>query len=148
MAKMELNVPAYARAMDVLMAFYKMKNNKMKYVNLLVITHVNLEVYAYIKNNSLYLIDLENEWVFPLECFKGFRKIEKRISVPTWNKKESYKSDTYKKYKIKRSDEGIVTCKPYYAFDIQWHGEEFELFVPSYDFETMCSLLNFDPNVC
>ncbi len=148
-AKEILNIPEEAIVVEVLMFYYIIKKGKMKVIEKIsnvgagFIYYQNFQVYAYIKNESLHMADLYNEWCIPLSCILGIRTINKKIYVPCWKKEIPYNKDKYKKYKMIQNYYGNIFFKPYYAFRIAWQGEEYELFIPPYERGVLTSLVGF-----
>jgi len=136
------DIPTDAKEVDILTFFYKFKKGKMKTVNVKGYqTYVNFVSKVYVKEGALYIVDIEQEWVIPLDCIKGIKKINKRINVPDWNKEIPYNKGEYKKYNITSNNIGFILFKPYYALSIESQKEEYELFIPPYEKDVICSLI-------
>jgi len=139
-----LNIPVDAKDIDILTFYYKVKNGKMKVVNKGIVTYMNFVCKVYVKENSLHMADLKEELAIPLDSITGFKKINKKTSVPEWNKETPPNKGEYKKYKIVINNAGLIYFKPYYALCIEWNGESYELFIPPYELDTISSLIGLE----
>lgn len=148
--KNALDIPDDAKVIEVLLFYYKVKNGKMRvvektnHVDKGFVSYQNFQVYAYVKKETLYMRDLYDEWAIPLYCITGIKKINKKISVPRWNKEIPYNKGIYKKYKMIINGLGYIFFKPYYAVSIAWNGENYELLIPPYELDILSALIGID----
>ena len=133
----ELNVPDDAAGVDILHFRYKMKNGKIRpYVSGLQTTaYMNVSVKMYETNDALHIADLENVYSFAKSELKVITTVNKRISVPTWNKDEDPRKGSFKCYKMTVSDMGDVFFKPYYILEIEHESQIFGIYFPCYELE-------------
>ncbi len=137
-----LKIPESAKVIDILILYYKIKNGKMKIVDIGVTSYQNYEVSIYADKNNFYIANFCQKWAIPLHCITGIKKINKRICISSWNKEVPYDKGKYKKYKMKMDyTKGQILCKPYYALCIKWRGENYEMFIPSYDFDVLAAVI-------
>lgn len=134
----ELNVPDDAAEVDVLLFKYKMKNGKISpYASGLQTTaYINTRVKMYETNDELHIADLENVYSFAKSELKVITMVNKRISVPTWNKDEDPRRGSFKRYKMTVSNMGDVFFKPYYILEIEHESQIFGIYFPCYELET------------
>ena len=133
----ELNVPDDAAEVDVLLFKYKMKNGKIRpYVSGLQTTaYINVSVKMYETNDALHIADLENVYSFAKSELKVITTVNKRISVPTWNKDEDPRKGRFKCHKMTVSNIGNVFFKPYYILEIEHESQIFGIYFPCYELE-------------
>lgn len=136
----ELGVPSDAQKIDVFYRFYKMKNDELKNATAFY-QYDNGEVEIFVRDACFCLASLEQLVSIPLSEIRGITKINKRVTMANWNKDENFDSKKYKKYKITENNAGSYVVKPCYALAVC---DSFEILIPSYDIETVTSLLNFD----
>ena len=105
---------------------------------------LNLPFFVYEEQGSLCIADAEQVWKIPLVSFRRIYQEKKRTSLPAWIKKESYLSEKYKKYKIKKNDLGLVLCH-YYRVEIQDERGDFYLLIPNYEAEILMNLIQLHP---
>ena len=135
----ELNVPDDAAEVDVLLFKYKMKNGKIRpYVSGLQTTaYMNVSVKMYETNDALHIADLENVYSFAKSELKVITTVNKRISVPTWNKDEDPRMGSFKRYKMTVNNMGDVFFKPYYILEIEHESQIFGIYFPCYELEIL-----------
>jgi hypothetical protein len=137
------NIPPNAENVDVLSFSYKIKNGKMVAVRNGFVTYFNLCCTAYVRDGSLHLAFLEEEWIIPLHCVIGIKKTKKRISVPNWNKETPFNKGQYKQYNLVSHD-GLIYFKPFYNICIKWNEEDYELSIPPYELDIFSSLIGLE----
>lgn len=133
----ELNVPDDAAEIDVLLFKYKMKNGKINpYLSGLQTTaYINMSVKLYETKDELHIADLGNVYSFAKSELKVITTVNKRISVPTWNKDEDPRKGSFKRYKMTVNDIGNVFFKPYYILEIEHGSQIFGIYFPCYELE-------------
>lgn len=141
----ELSVPDYAKEVDVLMFYYKEKNGEVKVCEkgIQFFSHYNLPFRAYADASNLYLANMEGKWSFPLYSLKAIRMVKKRVRLDSWNKPEEYHKGRYKQYKLIADDNGCIHCKRHYVVEFNIDGEEWGIYIPSYElpvFEALTGL--------
>ena len=87
----------------------------------------------YRRDNFICLADLNNEYSFHISEFKTIRTVNKRISVPLWNKEEACNEGIYKPYKITVNNIGDRFFKPYHILEIEHEAEIWEISFPCYE---------------
>ena len=141
----ELRVPESALDVDVLIFKYKVKDGKIcPFASGFQTTaYINLDVKAYVEEDKFCIADLENVYSFDKSELMGITTVEKRISVPVWNKKEDPRKGIYKPYKLTVNNLGDVFFKPYHILNISHNSQSFGIYFPCYDleaFETLTGL--------
>lgn len=133
----ELNVPDDAAEIDVLFFKYKMKNGKINpYLSGLQTTaYMNMSVKLYETKDELHIADLKSVYSFAKSELKVITTINKRISVPTWNKDEDPRRGSFKRYKMTVNNIGNVFFKPYYILEIEHGSQIFGIYFPCYELE-------------
>lgn len=133
----ELNVPDDAAEIDVLLFKYKMKNGKINpYLSGLQTTaYMNMSVKLYETNDELHIADLKSVYSFAKSELKVITTVNKRISVPTWNKDEDPRRGSFKRYKMTVNNIGNVFFKPYYILEIEHGSQIFGIYFPCYELE-------------
>ena len=133
----ELNVPDDAAEIDVLLFKYKMKNGKINpYLSGLQTTaYINMSVKLYETNDELHIADLKSVYSFAKSELKVITTVNKRISVPTWNKDEDPRRGSFKRYKMTVNNIGNVFFKPYYILEIEHGSQIFGIYFPCYELE-------------
>ena len=132
-----MNVPDDAAGVDILHFRYKMKNGKIRpYLSGLQTTaYMNVSVKMYETNDALHIADLENVYSFAKSELKVITTVNKRISVPTWNKDEDPRKGSFKRHKMTVSNMGDVFFKPYYILEIEHESQNFGIYFPCYELE-------------
>ena len=133
----ELNVPDDAAEIDVLLFKYKRKNGKINPYSsgLQTTAYMNMSVKMYETNDELHIADLGNVYSFAKSELKVITTVNKRISVPTWNKDEDPRKGSFKRYKMTVNDIGNVFFKPYYILEIEHGSQIFGIYFPCYELE-------------
>ncbi len=137
----ELGIPEDSKNIDCLACQYKIVKGQFRPQLMGFISHINLNLSAYIDHNTLCLSDLHTVWEIPLSNIISVKKSTRKTSavLPEWNKEEPVNSEKYKKYKIRQGSEGHIICWYSSALIRSVHGE-FELFIPDYDVDEFCAL--------
>ena len=138
----ELNVPDDAAEVDVLLFRYKIKNGKISpYASVLQTSaYINTSVKMYEANDELHIADLENVYSFAKSELKAITTVNKRISVPTWNKDEDPRKGDFKRYKMTVNNMGDVVFKPFYILELEHDSQIFGIYFPCYELEILESL--------
>ena len=134
----ELNVPDTADTVDVLMFKYKEKNGEIIPGGSSVLAsspYHNLEVKMYVADGALCLADIETVYSFDLSELRSIKTVNKRISVPIWNKDEEPSEGRFKKYKLKVDEAEDVYFKPFHILEIDHYGSIFGIYFPCYELE-------------
>ena len=131
----ELNVPDDASTVDLILFRYKLKNGEIKpdAMALMPTAYINVEARIFVRDAALCISDVETLYAIPLDSIRCIRRIDKRISVPNWNKEEGFKEGKYKQYKMTANNMGCIFFKPYYILEFEHNGEEWGLYFPPYD---------------
>lgn len=131
----ELGVPEDAVNVDVLMFRYKEKDGQIKFTEatMQMSTCFNPMFKLYADDENFYLTNVDGRYAFPLSSIRNLQKIDKRISIPSWNKDVPYNKGVYKPYKLTVNNIGIIFCKPYYILELEFKGESWGIYFPSYE---------------
>lgn len=127
----QLEVPADANKTDVLLFRYQVKNGEICPVSSF--PYINFELDLFLRNGCLCFADLAHRCDFPLESLSRITTVKKRISLISWNKEESIKSERYKPYRLTKSDIGFVFCKQYHVLELEHDGERYGIWFPPYE---------------
>lgn len=139
-----LGIPSNAKEMDVLCYRYKLNGDQISVKNIGMTTHLNLELMVYVADDCLCLADTEMRYSIPLKSISKIKTVNKRISVPEWNKDTPCNKGEYKQYKITKNQYGFY-FKPYYSIEIHYQNEEYELLIPPYELPGMEELIKLTP---
>lgn len=140
-SKQELGVPNDAADMDVLLFRYKEKNGKTKIDDIFGVKYINLEVNVFVDSGALCFATSMERYSIPLSSIMRVRKVKKSITLPGWNKDEPHNKGEYKQFRIAWSHD-MYTIKGYYCLSIVHNLEEYELFVPEYEINTLRRFLD------
>ena len=143
---LSLGVPSDAPDVDVLFFRYKEKDGKAVPVQpvLTATAYLNLEFRAFFADNSLMLADMEALYEFPVGEKVSLHKVDKKVSVPHWNKKLAYGAEIFRKYGVKKNSLDCIVFDGYYILEIQRGEQSFGLYFPSYELPVLRKLLNLD----
>jgi len=139
----ELSAPKGTPEVDVLSFVYKIKDNEVKAITLGVTSYVNAVFRIFADKEALYLVNLEARYAFPRDSFRAIHTVKKMISIDEWNKDMDVRDERYKPYKLSLTDTNIVNCKWYHILEIEYEGETYGLYFPSYElpiFESLTGL--------
>lgn len=145
----ELNVPKDAVWIDTLSFKYKLKNGEIRpcTTGMQMTVYFNACVKIYTTPDELHIVDLENVYSFPKSEIKSIITVNKRISVPTWNKEENPTKGKFKQYKITLNNLGHIFFKPYYILEIEKDGERFGIYFPCYELDVVENLTGLKASV-
>jgi len=144
----QLEVPKDALQIDVLSFRYRIKEDAFKVVSQGLVSYVNIEKRAYVKDNALHLADAQQVIAIPLDEIAEITLQKKRVNVPSWNKKTPYNKEPYKQYKMRANQFGMLYIR-YYIVAITHNGEAYQLYIPQYDidlFLQLTGILLSEPN--
>lgn len=130
----ELGLPEDTVDVDILMFRYKEKDGQIKFTESGMTTCFNPEFKLYKDETHFYLLNLDGKYAFPLSAVRNLQKVDKRISIPSWNKSVPFYKGIYKPYKLTRNNMGMIFCKPYYILELEIDGETWGIYFPSYEF--------------
>lgn len=128
-----LGVPQNAPTVDVMGCKYRVKNGKTKLVTNGYCQYINPEMRLFTADGCLCLADCHDLYAVPLSEIRALRKINKSVSLMSWNKEDHFDYGRYAQYKITAGSYGNITVKPYYALEISHEGQEYVLHFPSYE---------------
>ena len=142
----EMGVPASARSTDVLVFNYKVKDGEVQPVSPLMLPSVfmNFECKAYIEGDAVYLADSDSVYSFEKSDIKMLRKVDKSITVYSWNKQADPTDPKYGAFGLSVNKMGMVTAPCYYILEVEHCGETFGLYLPAYEAEMLRDLLGFE----
>jgi hypothetical protein len=135
----QLEVPKDALQIDVLSFRYRWKEDSLKVVSQGMVSYVNIEKRAYIKDNALHLADAQQVVAVPLEEITEITLQKHRINVPSWNKEIPFNKEPYKQYKMRANQFGMLFIR-YYTATIEHDGEQYLLYIPQYDINQLLTL--------
>ena len=142
----EMGVPASARSTDVLVFNYKVKDGEVQPVSPMMLPSVfmNFECKTYIEGDTVYLADSDSVYSFEKSDIKMLRKVDKSITVYSWNKQAEPTDPKYSAFGLSVNKMGMVTAPCYYILEVEHCGETFGLYLPAYEAEMLRDLLGFD----
>ena len=135
-----LGVPQSAIPVDVLSMQYSCKDGKMKRATMRMTDYINLEMKVFADEEALYLADVETVYAVARTDLAVIRKVNKRVSIPGWNKPVAYNKGMFKEYKLTANKYGHIFMKPYYQLVIRRDGQEYALEFPPYELPTFQKL--------
>ncbi|MBQ8382941.1 MAG: hypothetical protein IJX47_07050 [Clostridia bacterium] len=138
----ELGVPEDAAKVDILSFTYKEKNGEAvpKAGSLDTTPYHNFEMRVFVESDTLFLTDVESKYAIPLASLTAIRTVNKRISVPLWNKDIGYNEGIYKSYKLTANNMDDVFLKPYHILEFTHEGELWGIWFPCYELPVMEAL--------
>ena len=77
--------------------------------------------------------NIETVYSFDLSELRSIKTVNKRISVPIWNKDEEPTEGRFKKYKLKVDEAEDVYFKPFHILEIDHYGSIFGIYFPCYE---------------
>ena len=139
----ELGVPTYAHETDILLFRYKVKGDKIKPVAsaMMPTPYVNAWAKVFAENGYLSIANVEGRYDIPIEEITGIKTVDKRIAMTSWNKDVPINDEKYKPYKVTAANGGLVSVKGYGIVEFTHGGEDFGIYIPSYDLPTFEFLL-------
>lgn len=141
----QLEVPKDALQIDVLSFRYRVKEDAVKVVSQGLVSYVNIEKRAYVKDNALHLADAQQVIAIPLDEIKEVNLQKHRVNVPSWNKKIPFNKEPYKQYKMRTNQFGMLFIR-YYMVAITHNGEAYQLYIPHYDIDPFLQLTGILPS--
>jgi hypothetical protein len=139
-----LGVPTYAHESDILLFRYKVKNGKIKPVasGMMPTPYVNVWAKVFSENGYLSIANVEGRYDIPLEEITGIKTVDKKIQVTGWNKEIPINDETFKSYGVGWvSANRTVVFRGYGVLEFTHGGEDFGIYIPSYDLPTFEFLL-------
>ena len=130
-----LGVPTYAYEIDVILFKYKVKNGDVKPITtgLMPTPYVNVWMKVFRNEEHLSLADVESRYDIPLSEFTRITSVTKKIALTSWNKDCSIKDERYAPYKVALLSNDTVSVKGYSIVEFTHGGEDYGIYVPSYD---------------
>lgn len=144
----ELGVPTEAADVDVLLFRYKESDNGEivpKEPMLGATAYINFEVKAFIDNNNLCLADLNYRYDFPMNAMSCITPVNKKISVPTWNKTLPITDETFKDYHLTKNSMDCIVVRSYYILEMIIDDEKYGIYFPAYELEAFKKLTGLRP---
>lgn len=131
----ELGVPGDAKTVDVLMFKYTVKNGEIKpkegFMDFT--AYENSEYRLFSDSDCIYLADVAGKFEFPRSELRRISTVNKRISVPKWNKETQPTKGEYKQYKMTTNKYGCIFFKPYHILEFEHEGETWGIYFACYD---------------
>ncbi len=133
----EMGVPEDAEKVDILIFKYKTKNGEIcpKTAALQLSAYANAEVAMYATDDEIHIADLENVYSFKKFEARGIITVNKRISVPFWNKDVQHNEGKYKQYNIRENNMSLMFFKPYHILRVERDGQRYGIYFPCYELE-------------
>ena len=133
----DLGVPDNAETVDILAVTYKEKDGLVvpKERGFAASPFDNIEMKAFVEGDSLMLATYVVKYAIPLSGIRRIETVNKRITVPDWNKDEEPNKGYYKQFKITGDDDEGVSFKPYHILQFRHEGELWGIYFPCYDLE-------------
>lgn len=139
---LELNVPSDAKRMDFFFFGYKTKKDGTQKISSYgFFDALNGELSVFKENDSLCLADHRQVLAVPLSSFTKIVEVDKRIVFAGWNKETPYDAESYKAFKIKRTQYGSFWMKGYCSIRFVHENEDYEIVIPKYELEALNELL-------
>lgn len=135
-SRQQLGIPDDAQEVDVISTAYQLKNGREK-----TLYTQNISVSMYHQSECLCFSDIVQIYSIPLSSIQKVVWVKKRLLLPEWNKEETYNSQTYKPYRIKKNNVEQYIIRGYYSLRISEVRGVFEVMVPEYDEKILFSLL-------
>ena len=140
----ELGVPTYAHETDILLFRYKVKDGNIKPVPtaMMPTPYVNAWAKVFSENGYLSIANVEGRYDIPLEEITGISKVNKKIQITGWNKEIPFNDETFKPYGVGWvSANRTIVFRGYGVLEFTHGGEDFGIYIPSYDLPTFEFLL-------
>lgn len=134
----ELGIPQDAPSVDVFITVYTTKSGKVKPATKL-FDFVNTSVKIFSDENTFSFADLQTVFTLQKSWFKGFEKIEKRVTFNVWHKEKSNLSDEYKQYGVKVNGSGVLYVKNCVKILFEKDETQYYIVIPPYDSDTVLS---------
>lgn len=138
----ELQVPGDAKDVDVIQITHRWKNGKLKphTKGMETTPYTNIEMRVFRREDMLCIADLEHRYEIPLSSLRRLRRVKKGLSIYGWNKAESGNSKFYKPYKLAFDGYGRVTTRAYGLLELKHNGEDWTIWLPSYELNYISAL--------
>lgn len=133
----EFNIPDGAAEVDIISITYTEKDGiiKARLRNFSLTPYMNYVMRIFRDDDTLYLVDWEEKYAIPLSELRAIRTVNKRITLPMWNKEVEASRGEYKKYKLKIGNYGEVGVKSYHILEFFHGGTDWEIYFPCYELE-------------
>lgn len=135
----QLDIPDDIIPMDFYLYEYKRKENDIKIADPV---FVNQQLGVFVEDGTLCIATLDQVYGIQIDLI-SINKIDKKVIGFKWNKEESIKSEEYKEYKLKKTDQGI-TAKSYYELSFDSMGNHYVLSVPIYEIKKIVELTELE----
>lgn len=131
----ELGVPDNASNVDILSFHYVIKKNspQAKAKGRAPTVYNNPEHKIFVSDNMLNIADLSYKYSFPLSELRAIRTVNKKITIPAWNKEVHPTKGIYKHFKMNVTNYGCIAFKPYYILEVEHDEELFGIYFPCYE---------------
>ena len=131
----ELGVPGDAMDVDVLTFRYTVKNGEIKPKQgaLDFTAYVNSVYKLFADSDCVYLADVGGKFEIPRSELRRISTVNKRISVPEWNKETPPTKGEYKQYKLTTNNYDCIFFKPYHILEFEHAGETWGIYFACYD---------------
>ena len=139
----DLNIPKDHKKVDVIMTFYKIKNNK-EIPAFNICENMVAEYMFFEENDHICFADTRCVIAFKKESITKLRKVEEKKSFVNWTKESLPNSPMYKEYGIKTNNYGVSTIRLYYVLELNINDEDYEIILPPYDIDEYLKVLNME----
>ena len=141
-----LGIPESAIDLDILAERFVMRNGTPKHKSLDGFNdYLNLNLYAYVQDGSLFLADTETIWEIPCSALRSMKIVKQRCSFADWHKSEPYNSGAYKQYKITVNQFGTLFARCF-QIEIADAKGDFYLLIPNYEADAFSTLTGLYPD--
>jgi hypothetical protein len=104
--------------------------------------YVNVWAKIFSENGYHSIANVEGRYDIPLEEITGIKTVDKKIQVTGWNKDIPLNDESFKPYGVGIvSATGTVVFRGYGVLEFTHGGEDFGIYIPSYDLPTFEFLL-------
>ena len=133
-----MRVPLEAIDVDFLTMDYQYQNGELVIVETMGCKFINIEYKTYAEEGVLCIADVEQKHTISLSEIVSIKRIDEKISFSFWNKETLHNQGEFEQYKIKyNKKQYYYTVKWYYSLVINHSGEEYELYFPPYELDTI-----------
>lgn len=135
----DFNIPDGATEVDIISMTYSEKDGKIKprIRDFLFTPYMNYVMRIFRDDDTLYLADWEEKYAIPLSELRAIHTVNKRITLPMWNKDVEANKGEYKKYKIRVEKYGDIEVKPYHILEFFHGGTDWGIYFPCYELEVI-----------
>ena len=130
-----LRVPEDAVNADVILFRYKITDGEVvpKAVKLAPTPYIACDMKVFAEEGKLCLASIDARYEIPLSSVRKISRVDKKITVMGWNKKDAPDSEKYSIYSLKADQYGCVSAKCSYVLEFTLDSTEWGLYFPCYE---------------